>query len=71
MEKLTKLKRERDNSTLIVGDLTTPLTITNRRTRQKINRETGKLIKKHSTQQQQHTHFSQEHRDLCPEKTVS
>jgi len=43
MQKLTKLKREIDNSTLTVGDLMTPLTITNRTTRQKINRETGKL----------------------------
>ena len=40
---LTTLKGEIDNNTIIVGDLNTPLTATDRSTRQKINKETQAL----------------------------
>lgn len=37
--KVTQLKRETDNSTMIIGDLNYPLSITARTSRQKINKE--------------------------------
>ena len=38
---LTSLKREIDNNTIIVGDVNTPLTLMDRSTKQKINKETN------------------------------
>ena len=40
---LTTLKGQIDNNTIIVGDFNTPLTATDRSTRQKINKETQAL----------------------------
>ena len=39
----TKIKKHIDNNTLIVGDLNTPLTATDRSSKQKINKETRAL----------------------------
>ena len=39
----TKIKRHIDNNTLIVGDLNTPLSATDRSPKQKINKETRAL----------------------------
>ena len=43
---LKNLKGDIHNSTIIVGDLTTPLTSMNRSSAQKINKETGELNEK-------------------------
>ena len=40
---LTSLKREINNNTIIVGDVNTPLTLIDRSTKQKINKETQTL----------------------------
>ena len=40
---LTRIKRHMDNNTLIVGDLNTPLSVTDRSPKQKINKETRAL----------------------------
>ena len=40
---LTNLKREINNNTIIVGDFNTPLTLMDRSTKQKINKETQTL----------------------------
>ena len=40
---LTRIKRHIDNNTLIVGDLNTPLSATDRSPKQKINKETRAL----------------------------
>lgn len=68
---LAELKGETDSSIIIVGDFNTPVSIMDRTTRQKINKEiedTNKTVKqlkltqtKHCIQQQWSTHFSQGH----------
>ena len=40
---LTSMKREINNNTIIVGDFNTPLTLMDRSTKQKINKETQTL----------------------------
>lgn len=62
---IDKLKREIDRSTIIVRDFNTPLSIRDRTTRQKINKDIEDLNKivdeiytEHYAQQQQNTHFS-------------
>lgn len=47
-QKLTELKRETDNSTLVVGDFNTLLTIMDK-TRQKINKKTEDMNTKNQT----------------------
>ena len=69
---LTTLKGQIDTNTIIVGDFNTPLTAMDRKSRQKINKETQALnealdqmdlidICRHSIQKQQKTHSSQVH----------
>ena len=70
-ELLATLKGDINNNTIIVGDFNTPLTVMDRSTRRKINKETRALnvaldqmdliFIGHSIQKQQNTHSSQVH----------
>jgi len=76
---LTILKGEINNNTIMLGDFNTPLTATDRSSRQKINKETQALndtldemiFTELSIQKQQNTHCSQVHMEYFLKLTTS
>ena len=75
-QKWTELKWKIGSSTIIVGDLNTPLSAIDTKTRERINKEIeevnntinqlGLTYMKYATQPQQNTHFSQVHMGHSP-----
>lgn len=79
-QKLTEVRAKVDNSTIIVGNLNTQLSIVDRATRQKSHKDIGDLNNTvnqlhnrhidHTTHQQQNTQSSQMHKEHSPGEVI-